>query len=61
VLWATHLIDEVADDDDIVVLHRGQVLAHGPVPRVLEAAGAEDIHAAFTRLTQGAEARIEVP
>jgi ABC-2 type transport system ATP-binding protein len=21
VLWATHLIDEVADDDDVIVLH----------------------------------------
>jgi len=59
VLWATHLIDEVADDDDIIVLHQGRVLAHGSVPRVLDAAGAKDIHAAFTRLTQGADAAIE--
>jgi ABC-2 type transport system ATP-binding protein len=61
VLWATHLIDEIADDDDVVVLHRGRILAHGPVPRVLEAAGAQDIHTAFARLTQSAEAQIEVP
>ena len=27
VLWATHLLDEVADDDAVVVLHRGRVLA----------------------------------
>ena len=31
VLWATHLIDEVADGDDLIVLHRGRVLAQGPV------------------------------
>jgi ABC-2 type transport system ATP-binding protein len=59
VLWATHLIDEVADEDDIIVLHQGRVLAHGSVPRVLDAAGAKDIRAAFTRLTQGADAAIE--
>src|SRR5216683_7666786 len=59
VLWATHLIDEVADDDDVIVLHQGRVLAHGSVPRVLDAAGAKDIHAAFTRLTQGTDAAIE--
>ena len=52
VLWATHLIDEVSDDDDVVVLHQGRVLAHGPVPRVVGSAGAQDIRTAFTRLTQ---------
>src|ERR1700748_843250 len=35
-LWATHLIDEVADDDDVIVLHQGRVLAHGSIPRVLD-------------------------
>jgi ABC-2 type transport system ATP-binding protein len=59
VLWATHLIDEVADDDDVIVLHHGRVLAHGSVPRVLDAADAKDIRAAFTRLTQGTDAAIE--
>jgi ABC-2 type transport system ATP-binding protein len=54
VLWATHLIDEVADDDDVVVLHQGRILAHGPVPHVVEAAQARDIRAAFTQLTQDA-------
>src|SRR5215831_2547216 len=59
VLWATHLIDEIADDDDVIVLHQGRVLAQGSVPRVLDAAGTKDIRAAFTRLTQGADAAIE--
>ena len=31
VLWATHLLDEVAPDDAVVVLHRGRVLAAGDV------------------------------
>jgi ABC-2 type transport system ATP-binding protein len=55
VLWATHLVDEIADGDDVVILHEGRVLAHGPVPRVVRDAGATDIRAAFTRLTRGAE------
>ena len=59
VLWATHLIDEVADDDDVIVLHQGRVLTRGSVPRVLDAAGAKDIRAAFTRLTQRTDAAIE--
>jgi ABC-2 type transport system ATP-binding protein len=52
VLWATHLIDEVAQEDDVVVLHEGRVLAHGPVARVVADTGTQDIRAAFTRLTQ---------
>jgi len=59
VLWATHLIDEVSDADDVIVLHRGRVLAHGSVPDTVQAAGAQDIHGAFTRLTQAAEAASE--
>ena len=35
VLWATHLIDEISADDDVIVLHHGHVLAHGPVARVV--------------------------
>jgi ABC-2 type transport system ATP-binding protein len=51
-LWATHLVDEVSPSDDVVVLHRGRVLAHGAVPQVVKDAGAPDIRAAFIRLTQ---------
>jgi ABC-2 type transport system ATP-binding protein len=51
-LWATHLVDEVSPSDDVVVLHRGRVLAHGAVPQVVSDAGASDIRAAFIRLTQ---------
>ncbi|MCI5111406.1 MAG: ATP-binding cassette domain-containing protein [Marivita sp.] len=29
VLWATHLTDEVRDRDQVILLHRGQVLADG--------------------------------
>jgi ABC-2 type transport system ATP-binding protein len=54
VLWATHLVDEIDESDDVVILHEGRVLAHGPVPRVVRAAGATDIRAAFSALTSGA-------
>ena len=40
VLWATHLLDEVAPDDAVVVLHRGRVLAAGDVADVVASAGA---------------------
>jgi ABC-2 type transport system ATP-binding protein len=50
-LWATHLIDEVADGDKVVVLHEGRVLAKGEVTVVVREAGAKTIREAFTRLT----------
>jgi ABC-2 type transport system ATP-binding protein len=49
-LWATHLIDEVADGDDVIVLHQGRLLAHGAVPRVVADQNAPDIRGAFTAL-----------
>jgi ABC-2 type transport system ATP-binding protein len=51
VLWATHLIDEVGPDDDVVVLHHGKVLAKGRVDQVVADVGAEDIRSAFATLT----------
>jgi ABC-2 type transport system ATP-binding protein len=52
VVWATHLIDEVAETDDVVVLHRGRILAHAPAPRLIADAGATDIGGAFAQLTK---------
>lgn len=51
VLFATHLFDEIANNDQLVVLHQGRVLARGPLPDVLAQAGARDLHSAFMRLT----------
>jgi ABC-2 type transport system ATP-binding protein len=51
VLWATHLFDEIIATDDLVVLHRGKVLAHDQVARVIAQAGAQDVNSAFARLT----------
>jgi ABC-2 type transport system ATP-binding protein len=52
VLWATHLIDEIAEGDDIIVLHHGRVMASGQIGDILRAAGATTIGAAFTKLTR---------
>ena len=51
-LWATHLIEEAGEDAQVVVLHRGRVLAHGAVPAVVAAAGAAGLQDAFERLTR---------
>jgi ABC-2 type transport system ATP-binding protein len=48
-VWATHLVDEVAGDDDLIVLHQGRILARGPVSGIV---AGEGVGAAFTRLTR---------
>jgi ABC-2 type transport system ATP-binding protein len=55
VLWATHLIDEVDADGDVVILHQGRVLQTGPVRAVLAATGEATLAEAFARLTGIAE------
>jgi len=55
VLWATHLIDEVWQEDRLVVLHRGVVEAEGDVAEVLQSASAGTVAEAFARLTESAE------
>lgn len=54
VLWATHLIDEVTPESDVIVLHQGRVLSSGPAAAVIADAGAADIRDAFTKLTRAA-------
>jgi ABC-2 type transport system ATP-binding protein len=51
VLWATHLVDEVAGNDHVVLLHKGGVRFSGPVPNLLEAAQADNLRNAFMRVT----------
>lgn len=52
VLWATHILDEIAAEDDVYILHQGAVLAHG-IAR--DMARSEGLTRAFLTLT-GAEA-----
>ena len=52
VLWATHLIDEARDVDNIVILHQGEIKAVGAAQTVYQEAGAKTLHDAFTTLTK---------
>ena len=54
VLWATHLIDEIEQDDDVVVLHEGKILDRGKASEIAARAGAPSIGAAFNALTSAA-------
>ena len=49
-LWATHIMDEVAPDDRLVVLDRGRVLISGHAREISGPSG--DLTAAFLALTE---------
>lgn len=47
-LWATHIMDEIEPVDDLVVLHRGEVLRTGPAAEI---AGRDGLTRAFLDMT----------
>ena len=51
VLWATHLIDEVGQADQVLVLDKGKLVADGQVSAILSKTGSETVNQAFSRLT----------
>jgi ABC-2 type transport system ATP-binding protein len=50
VLWTTHLIDELDDGDDLIILHRGRVLAKSIAGELVAKAGVANVGAAFERI-----------
>ena len=51
VLWATHLCDEVAGADRVIVLHRGKVLADTTPAELVAKAGVSTVEQAFLAMT----------
>jgi ABC-2 type transport system ATP-binding protein len=51
VFWATHLLDEVDEEDHVVALHEGKLVAKGSVANILSATGTPDIRSAFSQLS----------
>lgn len=58
-LWATHLIDEVRDQDDVVVLHKGRVAGMGTARDLVRRSGTSTINEAFARLSGFVPAAME--
>ncbi|MFO1220414.1 MAG: ABC transporter ATP-binding protein [Burkholderiaceae bacterium] len=55
VLWATHLVDEAAQADRVLVLHKGRLLADGTPHDVAIALGGPTLEAAFLRATAASQ------
>ncbi|MEE9339410.1 MAG: ABC transporter ATP-binding protein [Methylococcaceae bacterium] len=53
VLWATHLIDEIYPEDQLIMLHQGKIKEKGSVDAVLKATNTSLVTEAFKQITQG--------
>jgi ABC-2 type transport system ATP-binding protein len=51
ILWATHLIDEIRPTDDLIILHKGRIVAEGRAKTIVEAVGCETLDQAFEAAT----------
>lgn len=49
VLWATHLMDEVAMDDTLYLLHKGRITGHGRLDQLLETHALDNLTDLFHR------------
>jgi len=52
VLWASHLMDEIYPEDQIIILHQGQIKATGTIKHILQQSNTETVQAAFKFYTQ---------
>lgn len=52
VLWATHLIDEIADDDRVLMMHNGRLRCDGPASQLCSDAHVSDLSALMQQVMQ---------
>jgi ABC-2 type transport system ATP-binding protein len=57
-LWATHLCDEVADADRVIVMHKGKVLTDTTPAALLTATGTATVEQAFLSMTETEPERV---
>ena len=50
VLWTTHLADEIEDDDRVILLDHGRVVADGAARSIIAGAGSDTLEGAFNAL-----------
>lgn len=48
VLWATHLTDEISEEDQVVILHHGKVLQNAPCREITQGAALQDVFLSLT-------------
>lgn len=55
VLWATHLIDEIAESDQLILINEGKITAQGLSRELCNTHNVDDIYQLYRRLTTSTE------
>lgn len=55
VLWATHLMDEVRENDNLIVINRGKIEAKGITAELCKKYNAPDVYQLYRQLTNNSE------
>lgn len=55
VLWATHLMDEIRQRDNLIVINRGEINAQGITAQLCEKFDASDVYQLYRQLTNNSE------
>ncbi|NNE64476.1 MAG: ATP-binding cassette domain-containing protein, partial [Gammaproteobacteria bacterium] len=50
VLWATHLMDEIDNDDLVYILDKGRIIANGKLEDLLQSHNAKDVNQLISEL-----------
>lgn len=58
VLWTTHLMDEIKNDDQLIVLDQGKIIEDDPVQNILTKFNASTVEDAFQNLIEGKKERL---
>lgn len=53
ILVSSHVMDEASRCDDLLFLREGQIIAHEPLPDLLERTGTQDAESAFLAVVEG--------
>lgn len=51
VLWTTHLIEEIAAEDQVLILHQGSLLANATADQICQQTGTSELSHAFEKIT----------
>lgn len=60
ILWATHLVDEVAEADRIILIAKGKIVIEGSPASVIASAGVTTLAEAYIALTGGSRAPVDL-
>ena len=52
ILWTSHMIDDIEDDDNVILLHQGQLVSQGKMRDIIDGSGYQNLQQLMLNLTK---------